>query len=245
MPGTGDHVEKRGFNPRQAPKSQRRSYDSKFKLAVIAAAKETSTKAAARKFDVESKQVREWRKQENKLKGAHATRKSFRGPKAGKFPQVEAGVVDFWRKARSQLCSVSRRMMVREAIKIARSQGIMNLKCSLGWIRRMMKRNGLAVRRRTTIAQRLPMEYEEKLLSFQRHVVALRKRNSYLLGHIGNDQTPLYLDMPSRTTVEKVGTKSIQVKTTGNEHVKGDQDGPSCYSGRDDEFAPAPGCICQ
>ncbi|KAE8751237.1 hypothetical protein FOCC_FOCC002065 [Frankliniella occidentalis] len=34
------------------------------------------------------------------------------------------------------------------------------------------------------------------------------------------DQTPLYLDMPSRSTVEEVGGKSIQVKTTGNEKTR-------------------------
>ncbi|KAE8737973.1 hypothetical protein FOCC_FOCC016556, partial [Frankliniella occidentalis] len=92
-----------------------------------------------------------------------------------------------------------------------------------------MKRNNLSVRRRTTIAQRLPQDYEEKLLKFQRqvlrrsnaYVIALRRRNNPLPGQIGNaDQTPLYLGMPSRTSVDTKGKKSISIKTTGNEMTR-------------------------
>jgi hypothetical protein len=53
-----------------------------------------------------------------------------------------------------------------------------------------------------TIAQRLPEEYKEKLVSFQKYVLKLRKQHVYLLGQIGNaDQTPVFFDMPESTTV--------------------------------------------
>ncbi|KAH8035093.1 hypothetical protein HPB51_004334 [Rhipicephalus microplus] len=55
-------------------------------------------------------------------------------------------------------------------------------------------------------------EYDEKLHSFQRFVLNLRRNNGYLLGQIGNaDQTPLYFDMPGTTTVEKKGAKQVRV----------------------------------
>ncbi|KAE8742226.1 hypothetical protein FOCC_FOCC012241 [Frankliniella occidentalis] len=95
---------------------------------------------------------------------------------------------------------------------------------------RVMKRNNLNVRRRTTIAQRLPQDYEEKLLKFQRQVLRrsnayvialLRERNNPLPGQIGNaDQTPLYRDMPSRTSVDTKGKKSISIKKTGSEKTR-------------------------
>ncbi|KAH8020540.1 hypothetical protein HPB51_002489 [Rhipicephalus microplus] len=58
-------------------------------------------------------------------------------------------------------------------------------------------------------------EYDEKLHSFQRFVLNLRRNNGYLLGQIGNaDQTPLYFDMPGTTTVEKKGAKQVHVLTS-------------------------------
>jgi hypothetical protein len=55
-----------------------------------------------------------------------------------------------------------------------------------------MARHDLAIRHRTTIAQRLPEAYKEKLVSFQKYVQKLRKQHEYLLRQIGNaDQTPV------------------------------------------------------
>ncbi|KAE8743779.1 hypothetical protein FOCC_FOCC009610 [Frankliniella occidentalis] len=83
------------------------------------------------------------------------------------------------------------------------------------WDDRMMKRKGLSVGRRTTIAPKLPQDYKEKLTRFQRFVITLTKRSNHLPGQIGNaDQTTLYLDMPSRTSVEEKGKKSVTIKTT-------------------------------
>jgi hypothetical protein len=56
---------------------------------------------------------------------------------------------------------------------------------------------------RTTISQKLPEKYEEKLINFQKFVILLRKKHAYLLSQIGNaDQTPVWFDMPESTTIE-------------------------------------------
>lgn len=66
-----------------------------------------------------------------------------------------------------------------------------------------------------------PAEYEEQLVAFQRYVIKLRQEHNYLLGQIGNaDQTPVYFDMPSRTTVTAKGAKDVRLLTTGNEHTR-------------------------
>lgn len=81
-----------------------------------------------------------------------------------------------------------------------------------------MRRNGLSLRRRTSLAQKMPADYEEKLLAYQKYVISLRKRHEYLDAQIGNaDQTPVYFDMPSNVTVNCKGEKSVHIKTTGNE----------------------------
>jgi hypothetical protein len=59
-------------------------------------------------------------------------------------------------------------------------------KGSMGWCKRMMCRNGPALRRRTTLAQRLTKEFDEKLLSFQRYIICQRKKHDYPLNLVGN-----------------------------------------------------------
>jgi hypothetical protein len=85
----------------------------------------------------------------------------------------------------------------------------------------MMRRNGLSSRRRTSLCQKLPSDFEEKLLAFQKHVIGLRKANNYLLSQTGNaDETPVYFDMPSNYTVDDKGVKSILIKTSDNEKMR-------------------------
>jgi hypothetical protein len=85
----------------------------------------------------------------------------------------------------------------------------------------MMRRAELALRRRTTLAQRLPGGYSQKLLEFQRHVIKLRKHHSYMLGHIGNsDLTPVDFDMPSNVTVNGKGAKTVLIRGMYNEKAR-------------------------
>ena len=65
-----------------------------------------------------------------------------------------------------------------------------------------MDRNNLSIRQRTSIAQKLPENFEHKLQKFQSFIIAERRRHQYNLSLIGKaDQTPLTFDMLSNTTV--------------------------------------------
>ncbi|KAM7295706.1 pogo transposable element with KRAB domain [Ixodes scapularis] len=84
-----------------------------------------------------------------------------------------------------------------------------------------MHRAGFSLRRRTSICQKLPAQYEEKLLAFQRHVIAQRKKRNYLIGQIGNaDETPIFLDTPSNYVVDVRGSKEVRLRSTGNEKTR-------------------------
>ena len=81
-----------------------------------------------------------------------------------------------------------------------------------------MARHKLSVRRKTTVAQRLPKDLEEKTTSFFRYVIKLRKKYSFDLKMIGNaDQMPLTFDIASNSTVATKGVKSTPLLTTGHE----------------------------
>ena len=84
-----------------------------------------------------------------------------------------------------------------------------------------MKRNNFVLRRRTKIAQKLPRDLEEKITRFHRFIIKTRKNSDYRLEHIGNmDETPMTFDMPSNMTVDKLGAKTVMIKTTGHEKTR-------------------------
>jgi hypothetical protein len=95
-------------------------------------------------------------------------------------------------------CGVSHEMLHFKAQELATKRGIgrTDLKVSQGWITRFMKKKGLSLRRRTFLYQRMPKDFDDKVIDFRRYVIQLRKSNNYMLSQIANaDQTSLNFDM--------------------------------------------------
>jgi len=93
-----------------------------------------------------------------------------------------------------------------------------SFKASYGLARRFMERNDLSVRHCTTLAQRLPVDHDAKLLEFQQFIIQLCRQHGYDLSQIGNtDQTPLTFDLPYERTVAVKGVKTVSIMTTGHE----------------------------
>ena len=84
-----------------------------------------------------------------------------------------------------------------------------------------MGRNGLSVRRRTTKSQKDPERLIDKLIAYILQVRRQRNRLSYSHSDIiAMDETAVWQDMLSSTTVDNIGEKSIWLKTTGHEKSK-------------------------
>ena len=77
-------------------------------------------------------------------------------------------------------------------------------------IYRFLHRNGFSFRRPSHIGQPLPSNYSDLFLTFQKKVI-LSKKNLHIDNNsfdpiINFDETPLYMEMPANTTIEKKGT---------------------------------------
>ena len=89
------------------------------------------------------------------------------------------------------------------------------------WCERFMRRNGLCWCTKTTIAQKLPHEYERKFIKFHKYVINMRKKLCFELGQLGNMvEVPLTFDVPSNKRVDVKGAKTITIKTSGNEKTR-------------------------
>ena len=71
---------------------------------------------------------------------------------------------------------------------------------------------------KTTLAQWLPDDMEEKVMQFHRFVIAARQRVGYPLSRIFNmDETPMWFQLPSLRSLEFTVSRTVAVKTCGAE----------------------------
>ena len=102
----------------------------------------------------------------------------FRGH-AAEWPQLEVDMKEWITRHRNNGFSVSTKMIIYEAKRLAAEKGIEDFTGSPSWCHRFMKRCGLAVRTKTRIAQKLPVGYESKIVSFHKFVLDARKKNGF------------------------------------------------------------------
>jgi len=135
-------------------------------------------RAASREFDgVSECNVRLWRKLKDRLQSLLRSKMAERGRSAD-HPQLECKLLKWVTDRRQQGAGVSIAEVRVKALMIAKTMPNMEaFKASRGWGDRFMKRHDLSIRRRTTIAQKLPADFESKLLQFQQFILKMRKQH--------------------------------------------------------------------
>ena len=87
-------------------------------------------------------------------------------------------------------------------------------KASFGWYQNWKRGHSVSFRAKTTLAQRLPEDMEEKIAQFHRFIIAARKRVGYPSSRILNmDETPMRFELPSTRSLEFTGSRTVPVKT--------------------------------
>ena len=138
-------------------------YSASFKLQVVKFASDNSNNSAAsRKFGIDEKLVRDWRRKIDNIKSLPKTKCADRGRKC-QWPELEKKVVEWVEENRKSGLAVTRNLIHLHAKKTAQQMNINNFLVSSGWCTRFMKRNKLVLRQKTKISQRLPDDLEEKI----------------------------------------------------------------------------------
>jgi len=141
---------------------------------MILFAESHGNRTAEREHEIDESLIRKWRKDRDRIFASNARRKSFRGPKTGLYAEIEEIVETFVLEERAQARVVTREKIRKRALEEARITGIVDFVASDGWCTRFMARRSLSLRRRTSVCQKLPSHFEEKLIEFQRYVNDLR-----------------------------------------------------------------------
>ena len=89
-------------------------------------------------------------------------------------------------------------------------------KASLGWYSNWKRRHSISMRAKTSLAQRLPADMEDKVVEFHRFVLRSRQRWGYDLSRILNmDKTPMQFELPATRTLEFTGSRTVPVLSCG------------------------------
>lgn len=133
---------------------------------------------ASQDFSVDEKNIRRWKGQRERLFVCAAVRMAFTGPRKGCHHKMEMVLADLVRTQReaalpimTEVLQAKARELIREpAISLASDQ-LADFKVSQGWLQKFLKCFGFSLRRRLSTAQKVPGDFEEKLIEFQRYVL--------------------------------------------------------------------------
>ena len=201
--------------------TKRQSYTVSDKLRIINFAEQHGNRAAEREFGVSESIVRFWPKSKDNLEKMPRLKRANRGKKAA-WPDLEVDLLEWIMEKRNNGLTILPSLVRLKTLKMAKNEkyGIPpgQFKAGNHWCQRFMKQNGLSLRQKATLAQRLPDDSEEKIVQFHRYVINLGKQYSYPLHVIANmDEAPLTFDMLPNRTINISGEKTVKICMTGNE----------------------------
>ena len=98
------------------------------------------------------------------------------------WPELEARLVSWVREKRQEGVGISG----SKAKVFALEMGVGDFRGGTTWCYRFMQRHDLVLRQKTHLVQKLPHEFEVKILAFQRSVIRLRRSHQYEMQAIGN-----------------------------------------------------------
>ncbi|KAH7957957.1 hypothetical protein HPB51_028058 [Rhipicephalus microplus] len=96
----------------------------------------------------------------------HITRRFFRGPKSGKFTDIEMVVLENVKDMRKNGCAVLLDIIRTQTGTASRRLATKDFSASSGWTTRFMRQNALSLRWRTSLCQRLPSACKDKVIDF-------------------------------------------------------------------------------
>ncbi|EFO89410.1 hypothetical protein CRE_26893 [Caenorhabditis remanei] len=198
----------------------RKSYSLEFKKKVVRAARSGNISKASRIFNVSRQCIQEWMKRRSEISdeversGGKKKRLDGGGRPVGD-KEFDDELLNWIKNLRKENKRVSRRIIQRKAQEMSKCDTFM---ASNGWLESFLKRHHLTTRRATTVCQRPPSDYQEKIVNFFLFVEKQRRNHKY--DHIyACDETAVYLDNSNTLTVDEKGARQVSVHTTGHDKM--------------------------
>ena len=199
-----------------------KSYSFAFKLKVIDFAEKHGKHKASKLFYIDRKRVREWCQNKEKLQeGLKCRRRLAGGGRSVRFLDIDEELEMWIKERRSKGVRITGKSLRQQALMLHKEKGNQSFKASSGWFTSFKKRHNITFRRSTHVSQKPVEIVNDKVDKFLKYVIRMRKIRNYPLHAIGNmDETPVWLEMPGKSTLDTIGMKEIRMGSTGHEKQK-------------------------
>ena len=144
---------------------KRKTYTVSFKLLVAEhLIRYGSARGTAREFGINDRQFRDWAGSVDQLYSQKKSAKQLPGTgRPLRDQSMDDTLAEWFDLQRKQGLGVTSLMLKRKAELEGRARGLNNFKASDGWLRSFKRRHCLSLCSRTSLAQKLPHDFEEKL----------------------------------------------------------------------------------
>ena len=154
------------------------AYHNAFKIHVIEFTESSNNCAAECEFGVSEKLVRNWRKSKIQIgKGTSSMKRTV--IRISPFDDLEKDLLEWILELRQNGFAVTRNAIHLKAQQLAKNAkyriDATSFKSSMGWCTHFMNHNNLTLHERTHIAQKLPSDLDDKVLSFHKFVVRMTR----------------------------------------------------------------------
>ena len=182
-------------------------------------ARQHGVRPTSANYHVPRATLQHWMKAD--LSAIQSNKKGARAPGGGRKltmgVDTDEDILKWILEQRDQHVPVSREAIKEHARSVC-SASNPEFSASNGWLQKFMTRHNLALRSKTSLSQRLPADLETKVTSFNKFVKDLRVEDEFDDEFIINmDETPVFFDLVPNKTVEKLGSKSVIVRSSGSE----------------------------
>ena len=207
---------------RKKVKNKRKNYTiNEIKIVLDYYKKNGNIRATAKFFDIPKSTVSGWVQREDEYLSSTGKNNKCRLNPGGRKPDsvdYEEIINEFIKEVRSNDIAITASEVIAKAIELMpefknKSYNALHL-----WFKRFRIRHSYSIRKITKIAQSMPIYFLEDLRNYLYQAIKDNiefnlEQNASLIGNV--DETPLSLEPITNTTLEKIGEKTIKIRSFG------------------------------
>ena len=183
-------------------------------------------KIIAAELGIDDHCLREWLQQEKYLNDMNNKKEKYRLEGAGRLPdsiEYEEKLLKWIGEQRRLGIGISTNDIIYKAFEFDKTMRDKKYKTLLEWCYQLLKRYSYSIRKITHVGQSIKSSSKEDYKHFLEIVYAIRKENGDFKNNFNifnMDETPIYFEMVSNKTIEKIGEKTVTIVTHGSERTR-------------------------
>ena len=152
--------------------------------------------------------------------------KKYRLKGCGRKPitkDFEEDIIIWINICRRQGLAITTNQIIAYAIKINGNDFKNTYNAYTCWVKRFLKRHNLVIRRASHMGQNISNNYENMTFQFLLNCIRVRKKSQItdnIECIVNVDETPCYLENPSKETIDIKGKKNIEIVTYGKDKCR-------------------------